>query len=232
MGKNTPKKNRNIEIAADQNMIDGFNKHASALTTLVINGATQSAQQITGTFQSRIDSAKEVMATKATWNATLLSDKELRDATKTYVSGARQGVMVAFAGHPDVLADFGLTPRAKPVLTPDEAVARTAKAKATRAARHTMGPKQKLAIKGTVVTTSPATTTPPAIAPIPAASPASPAAPIPAASPASPAAPIPAAPPASPAAPIHAVPPAVPAVTSPAAPPVNPAPPTGIVPVA
>ena len=57
---------------------------------------------------------------------------------------------MAFAGQVDTLADFGLTARAKHVATPEEKLASTDKAKATRAARHTMGSKQKAAIKGTV----------------------------------------------------------------------------------
>ena len=64
---------------------------------------------------------------------------------------------MAFAGQMDTLADFGLTARAKHVATPEEKIASAAKAKATRAARHTMGSKQKAAIKGTVTPTAPTT---------------------------------------------------------------------------
>ncbi|HEY4012967.1 MAG TPA: hypothetical protein VGM06_06500 [Polyangiaceae bacterium] len=84
----------------------------------------------------------------------------------------KQALLVAFAGQVDVLADFGLTGRAVRVLTPEERVTMTAKAKATRAARHTMGKKQKAAIKGTV---TPA-----------AAAPAAPASPAPASAPGAP----------------------------------------------
>ena len=62
----------------------------------------------------------------------------------------KQGLLVAFAGQLDTLADFGLTARAKHVATPEEKLASTAKAKATRAARHTMGSRQRAKIKGTV----------------------------------------------------------------------------------
>jgi hypothetical protein len=43
----------------------------------------------------------------------------------------------------DALATFGLTPRKPRVVSPEARVAAAAKAKATRAARHTMGKKQK-----------------------------------------------------------------------------------------
>ena len=44
-------------------------------------------------------------------------------------------------------------------LTPAERLVVTAKAKATRAARHTMGPKQKAAISGATIAPATATTT-------------------------------------------------------------------------
>jgi hypothetical protein len=62
----------------------------------------------------------------------------------------RQTLLLAFDGKLDTLADFGLTARAVPVRTPEQRTAAAAKAKATRAARHTMGSKQKAAIKGAV----------------------------------------------------------------------------------
>jgi len=56
------------------------------------------------------------------------------------------------------LETVGVTPDKTPApLTPDQEVAKVAKAKATRAARHTMGKNQKKAIKGQV----PAAPTPP-----------------------------------------------------------------------
>jgi hypothetical protein len=60
----------------------------------------------------------------------------------------RQALLVAFADQVDVLADFGLTGRKTRVVTPEEKVTAAAKARATRAARHTMGKRQKAAIKG------------------------------------------------------------------------------------
>jgi hypothetical protein len=60
---------------------------------------------------------------------------------------------VMFAGSIDTLADFGLkAPKVRVPLTPDEKAAAVAKGKATRAARHTMGAKQKKKVSGTVTT--------------------------------------------------------------------------------
>jgi hypothetical protein len=156
MGRNTPKKNRIDRTAADQTLIDGFNKHGASIASMMIGGATTTPKDIVATLQSRIDSAQAALSTRATWRTAIRTDRTVRDTTKTFVSGVKQGLLLAFAGKLDVLADFGLTERASPVISPELRIAAAAKAKATRAARHTMGSKQKSAIKGTVPPTAPA----------------------------------------------------------------------------
>jgi hypothetical protein len=168
MGTNTPNTNRTDEMTADQKLIDGLNKHAASIPGIVIAGASATTKDIVVTLQSRVDSAKAVQSSRATWLAAVQADRVLRDKTKTYVSGLRQALLVAFAGQIDVLADFGLTPRKPRVVTPEEKVATAAKAKATRVARHTMGKKQKAAIKGTVAPTEPAPAPSPPVASPPA----------------------------------------------------------------
>ena len=192
MASNTPKNNRIDQTTAEQTLIDGFNKHAAEIPSMVINGVVQTTKDLVATLQSRIDSAKAALSTRATWQTAIRTDQALRNTTKTYVSGVKQGLLVAFAGQMDTLADFGLTARAKHVATPEEKIASAAKAKATRAARHTMGSKQKAAIKGTVTSTAPTT----AASPAPTPSPTPPAAP-----PTTPVAPTP--PPAAPQEPTH-----------------------------
>ena len=155
MGNNTPKPNRTIETTSEQTLSDGVAKHATAIPAIAIAGKSMTTQEIVATLQSRIDSAKAVVSTRATWQATVQSDRALRDKTKTFVSGLKQAVLVAFAGQVGALADFGLTPRKTRVSTPDQKLAAAAKAKATRAARHTMGSKQKAAVKGAVSPAAP-----------------------------------------------------------------------------
>jgi hypothetical protein len=60
-------------------------------------------------------------------------------------------VKAAFSQSPDVLADFGLTPRkARAQLTVEQKAAAVAKRAATREARHVMGRQQRKAVKGGV----------------------------------------------------------------------------------
>jgi hypothetical protein len=211
MGTNTPKSNRSAGTAAEQKLVDGLNKHAATIPSIVIAGASMTTKDIVATLQSRIDSANAALSTRATWQTAVQADQTERDKTKTFVSGLKQALLVAFAGQIDTLADFGLTGRKARVVSPEEKVAAAAKAKATRAARHTMGKVQKAAIKGTVAPTAPATAAPSAPTPIPTP----PAAPAPAPLPPAPTQAAPVTPPVTPATPLAATLPATPAPASP-----------------
>ena len=234
MGINTPKKNRTDETAADQLLIDGLTKNASTIQSIVIGGVSATTKDIVATLQSRIDSARAVSSARASWLAAVQADRAERDKTKTYVSGLRQALLVAFVGQVDTLAEFGLTGRKTAVVSPEEQVARAAQAKATRVARHTMGKKQKSQIKGTVAPAAPVISAASAPTPIPTP----PAAPAPAPVSPAPVQTAPTAPPAAPAptpliaAPVQAapptspVPPVTPAAPTPPEPPVTPTTPT------
>ena len=194
--------NRSQQQTGDQKLIDGLTKHASTIASLVIGGTSYPTTAIIANLQARLATANAALSTRATWQSAVKADIDERAKTKTFVSGLRQALLVAFAGSIDALADFGLKPRKQRApRTPQQKAAATAKAKATRAARHTMGTVQKAAIKGTVSPTAPATAAPTAPAPtVPAAATVS-TPPLPPASPTVPTAPVVSTPPSPPAPP-------------------------------
>jgi hypothetical protein len=160
--------NRTQQQAADQKLMDGITKHEQAILSLTIGTVSYKPADILGILQARIASANTTLSTRATWQSAVVADKGERTKTKTVVSGIRQAIQLMFAGSVDTLADFGLKPRkVRAVPTPAQKAAASAKAKATRAARHTLGSKQKAAIKGTVPVAVPPTP-PAANAPAPA----------------------------------------------------------------
>jgi hypothetical protein len=142
--------------AADQKLIDGLTKHATFLPTVAIGSTSYKTADLIGTLQARIDARNAAISSRATWRAAVQAERDQRVKTQTQVAGLRRALQVAFAGSIDGLGDFGLSPGKTPVVTPDARVEAVAKAKATRIARHTMGPKEKAKIKGTV-DTAPAT---------------------------------------------------------------------------
>ena len=164
--------NREQQQSSDQNLVDGLTKHASTLTSLTFGGSSHPTAAILAVLNARIASADAVASTRATWQGTVKADRDGRANNRAFVSGVRQALQLAFAGSIEGLADFGLSPRKVPApRSPEEKAASVAKSKATRAARHTMGSKQKAQIKGTVSTTAPAVPAPAATAPsVPATS--------------------------------------------------------------
>jgi hypothetical protein len=144
-----------------QKMLDGLTKHEQTLPTVAIAGTSYKVADLKATLQARLQAAQAVDATRAIWQNAVKTDHDERAKTKVFVSGLRQALLVAFAGSVENLADFGLVGRKARVVSPEKKGAATAKAQATRAARHTMGKKQRAQIKGVVPTAPHAT--PPAV---------------------------------------------------------------------
>jgi hypothetical protein len=138
--------------AADQALINGLTKHEQTLSSFLV-GSTSTTTSIVATLQARITAANTAQSTRATWQAAVKANANERASTETLVSGVKQTLLVIFGGSIDTLADFGLKARkARTPLTPEQQITATAKARATRAARHTMGSKQKKKVSGTITT--------------------------------------------------------------------------------
>jgi hypothetical protein len=153
MSSTTNPNNRPKQLASDQKLIDGLNKHASTIGTMLINGVGHKPADLVPVLQGRLDAARAVDAARPVWQNAVQVDRDERAKTKALVSGLRQALAIAFAGSIDTLADFGLTPRKPRVVSPEKKAAAAAKAKATRQARNTMGKVQKKDVKGAVTAT-------------------------------------------------------------------------------
>jgi hypothetical protein len=145
-------------LTRDQGLILGFPKRL-ANAQILVDGTTYTESSAVALFQSRVTAATNVVTARAAYQAAVKAADAVETATAATVSGLVEAIYVACGNDPAALADFNLPVRKKGSLTPAQLLAASAKAKATRAARHTMGPKQKLAITGTVTpaTTAPAT---------------------------------------------------------------------------
>lgn len=188
--------NRTSELNSDQKLIDGLNKHKAAITGLPIGGQTLTPAQAIAILQARVDASNQSLTAKASAKAAVLAERSERTSTKAFVSSLKQVIRSMFTSA-DVLADFGLSLRKPHVVDPQKKVEAAAKAKATRALRHTMGKNQKAAIKATGPLPT-GTAAPPANQPTPATAPATPVAPVAPAAPAAPATPTTATPPTHP----------------------------------
>jgi len=168
--------NKQKQLARDQSLIVGIPKRMASAQFLV-NETTYTVAQAVTLLQGRVTAATSMVIAKAAYQAAAKAADVAESTTAATVSGLIEVIYVAYGDDPAALADFGLPARKKGVMTPAQRLAASAKAKATRAARHTMGPKQKAAITGTVpaVTASEAASVVAPVTSVPAASPVTPA---------------------------------------------------------
>jgi hypothetical protein len=113
-------------------------------------GSTYTPADLVKLVQSRTDSATQTTTTKATWHSTVAAQRTLSTQVAPILRDLRRYVIGLFGPTSPVLADFGFSPPKQATRTPEQKAAAAAKAKATRAVRHTMGKKQKKAVKGDV----------------------------------------------------------------------------------
>jgi hypothetical protein len=156
--KKTMKRNMDSTINRIRQAMAGIAKHFASTPTLALGGTQTTTKDAVATLQGAIDSIDAAAAAgkafheaTAAQHAAIAKGNALLKVLKTLVESQ-------LGSAESVLGDFGFT-NPKPAV-PDQAAkaAAVAKRAATRAARHTMGKKQRAAIKGTV--TAPAATPP------------------------------------------------------------------------
>jgi hypothetical protein len=165
------------ELAAVKQAIVGIPKHLGGASSLSLNGVLYTPTSLVAFLQAFVDLSVSVIAAKAQAHDLLLQEQTSGLAVRVVLQALRSYVVGLYGnGATGILGDFGFAP--KKATTPKVAVKALAAAKnrATRAARHTMGKREKLAIKGTVpVPATGGTSTagngasPPGAAPAPAA---------------------------------------------------------------
>jgi hypothetical protein len=138
-----------IAALAEQ-LIAGTNKHFATMTQIMVAGSAFTPAQVTAKLQTLVTLRSDVDASRASTKARIAAEKTDMPALRIFMDAFVTFVKAAFGTQPDVLADFGLHPKARKQLTAEQKTAAAAKRKATRAARHTMGTKQRKTVKGDV----------------------------------------------------------------------------------
>jgi hypothetical protein len=137
-------------VALAEKLIAGTSKHLASLPQIKLAGGSFTPSQITARLQELVSLRSDVDAAKASTKAKLAVEKANMPALRILMDALVAYVKVAYGTEPDVLADFGVHPKARTPLTVEAKTAAVAKRNATRAARHTTGPKQKKSVKGAV----------------------------------------------------------------------------------
>jgi hypothetical protein len=130
----------------------GLAKHFAS-TPLVLAGTTYKPAALQKFLQADVDANDASTAARAAW-LTAARNASSTDAVTDVVLRAIHAHVKAQHGESvdaeTALADFGYALPRKVTRTVEEKTAAVAQAKATRQARHTLGPKAKAKIKGTV----------------------------------------------------------------------------------
>jgi hypothetical protein len=147
------KPNRPSVQARDKQLIAGIGKRLQTVQSLAIAGKTLTPADLEKLFQQQIDAADAVDAAVAKLRDATQAFRGLSKALIPILGGFRSQIRNLFGDQAEALSDFGIAPvKTRAPLTVAQKAAASAKAKATRAARHTMGSKQKASIKGVVPT--------------------------------------------------------------------------------
>ncbi|HTQ41481.1 MAG TPA: hypothetical protein VMI75_01915 [Polyangiaceae bacterium] len=151
--------------------IAGLKKHYAG-QTVMLDGKSYTADALELLFQSCVDA--ETGAVQATVAKTT-AVKQARDSAaqvRPVASAFKKAVLAAYGADPTTLADFDLEPPKQAVKTPAVKQAAAEKAKATREALGTKGPKQKEKAKKQIAASAAQAPQSPATTPAPTAAPA------------------------------------------------------------
>jgi hypothetical protein len=149
--------NRTTEQDRDRKMIAAIQKYLMSIASILIRGVGYTPAQLITFLQNDIAAADAATKAKAALHDAVIAAKTQRATMTPLLSGFRTYVLNQFKDA-SVIAEFGLTPQKASTRTVAVKAAAATKAKATRAARNTMGPKQKKSVTGK--STAPAATTP------------------------------------------------------------------------
>jgi hypothetical protein len=144
----TKKNTKNALVDQAKHLIAGTTKHLTGITQVILEGSTYTPTDITNKLTQIVTIRSDVDAAKASTKAKLATETNFMPALRSFLAAYVSYVKAAFGSTPDALADFGMQPKkARTPATVEQMAAAVAKRAATRAARHTMGPKQRLPLR-------------------------------------------------------------------------------------
>jgi hypothetical protein len=137
-------------------LIAGTLKHPPA-GPLTVDGQSLTADALVQVLQGLVDALAKVSAARAAWQEALNEMHDVHAKVVPFIGRYRSVLAGMYGDAPATLEDYGLTPRKVPVpKTAEQKAAAASLRKATRAVRHTMGKRQKKALKASAPVTKPA----------------------------------------------------------------------------
>lgn len=145
----------NDSLSLNEKSIAALDRRAANAPPILIAGKPKTPAELKAVLQAESAAIRATNELYLRWRAAALVQRTASEAARATRAGLRAFLLVAHGADDfSALGEFGFQPpkRAKPsAATAAQAVE---KAKATRAARHTMGKRQRLAIKAPTAPTA------------------------------------------------------------------------------
>jgi hypothetical protein len=124
--------------------IAGMKKHLATTPSIPIGDlGPMTPAEIEQALQAPIDAAGVTVTEETAFHKAVAAENAAAAHANAVFKGFKAFLLAHYLGSPEVLADCGVDKPKRRARTPQVAVQAAAKAKATRSARHTMGPRQK-----------------------------------------------------------------------------------------
>jgi hypothetical protein len=137
-------------LAGLRALIVGLTKHLPT-QPLAMMGVPYTGTTLAARLQASVDSLTQVLEARAALEGALQKDRTQREGDAALLATVHEALWIFYGNAPETLNDFGMRPRkTRKPLTPEANLLRAERARATRAARHTMGKRQKAKNKGSV----------------------------------------------------------------------------------
>ncbi len=138
--------NIQAQVSADTALRDGLAKNHKMSEKLVLDGKEVKLSALVAMLDSRVRDAKQVDAMRSQLRERVARYHANVAGTAETLSTLRTQIIARVGKSAPALDDYGIAPRkTRAALTVEERASAIAKGKETRAARHTMGKKQRLA---------------------------------------------------------------------------------------
>ncbi len=151
--------NRSTQQDRARKAIAAIQKYLMQLASMYVAGVSYTPTQFIALLQKEVDLEDAASNSREDLRVAAAAARQQRATMVPIMVGFRAFLQNMFTD-PSTIAEFGFSPRSRSKTTVEVKTAAVNKRAATRAARHTMGPKQKKDVKGTVAATEPATTSP------------------------------------------------------------------------
>jgi hypothetical protein len=132
--------------------ITGVGKRLQSVPSVVLAGVSYKPADLIVLFQSALNAASLTTSTKTKWQDAVKAERDVVKSVHAVLIELQNFLRNLYGNAADPLADFGFVPKKSSVKRTGQTIVQaTAKSKATKTARHTLGKKQRKAIKGTPV---------------------------------------------------------------------------------